>query len=106
VIGFYADSSLTRSGLGYVAAVRMIVEREEHASVVGKRHGANVMQLEYEFVLSSRRPIYIACTEDNINRQNYHAISERSSCAYTRYRAAILIGSRDGGEISYRQYFI
>lgn len=32
MIGFYADSPLTRSGLGYVAAVKMIVVREEHAS--------------------------------------------------------------------------
>lgn len=54
MIGFYADSLLTRSGLGYVAAVKMIVEKEEHALTLGKCHGANVMRFECESSLAHR----------------------------------------------------
>lgn len=54
MIGFYADSSLTRSGLGYVAVVKMIVEKEEHALTLGKCRGANVMHFECESSLAHR----------------------------------------------------
>jgi len=54
VIGFYADSSLTRSGLSYVAVVKMIVEKEEHALTLGKCHGVNVMHFECESSLTYR----------------------------------------------------
>lgn len=54
MIGFYADSSLTRSGLGYVAVVKMIAEKEEHALTLGKCHGANVTRFECESSLTHR----------------------------------------------------
>lgn len=52
MIGFYADSLLTRSGLGYAAVVKMIVEKEERALTLGKCHGANVMRFECESSLA------------------------------------------------------